>query len=110
MKGKSNFLFLIYLGFLSLGLPVGLMNTNYSLIRAEFGWEIEGVAFILGALFLGRMVITPFSGPLSQKIGENNLNIFGICMNLFGSVLYIWTPVNWVIFVAAFFNGIGDDC
>lgn len=70
---------LIYLAFISLGLPDALLGVSWPIMRGEFGMPLDGAAPIAFAITLSTMVSSLLSGYIIKKLGTGKV-VFLSCL------------------------------
>lgn len=89
-------LIIIYIAFISLGLPDSMLGAAWPAIRSDFSLPIEGAGLISMIISGGTIVSSLISGKLIKKLGTGKLTLISVFMTavaLFGfsiSKNYLW--------------------
>jgi len=89
-------LIIIYIAFISLGLPDSMLGAAWPAIRSDFSLPIEGAGLISMIISGGTIVSSLISGKLIKKLGTGKLTLLSVFMTavaLFGfsiSKNYLW--------------------
>ena len=70
------FLVIIYLSFISLGLPDSLLGAAWPVIRPDLGASFESAGFVSMIVAGGTIISSLLSGTLIQKVGTGKLTLF----------------------------------
>jgi fucose permease len=98
---------LAYLGFVSLGLPDGLLGVGWPSIRQTFGLSLDTLGALLTTFTLGYLVSSFSSGRVLARMGVGTLltlSGFATAMSLLG---YALTPVWWLMVALGALAGLG---
>jgi MFS family permease len=108
-KSQSTFLvLLVFVAFISLGLPDAVQGVAWPSIRLDFGRSLGELSYILMAGASGYFTSGAVGGVMMQRLGVGR--VLGISTGLVtaGLVIYAITPNLWVMIPAAFVIGIGS--
>lgn len=99
---------LVFVAFVSLGLPDAVQGVAWPVIREDFGHSLGELSYLLIPGSLGYFTSGAVGGLLMQRLGVGKL--LGISTGLVtaGLVTYAITPNLWVMVPAAFVIGIGS--
>jgi fucose permease len=106
---KKSFLLigLAYLGFISIGLPDGLLGVAWPSIRSSFGLPLDALGALLVASTTGYVLSSFSSGRILSSINVGvllALSCLATAVSLFG---YALTPFWWVMVVFGLLAGLG---
>lgn len=79
----SLLLIIIYIAFISLGLPDVLLGSAWPSIHVEFGLPLSYAGIISMTIAGGTIVSSLFSGKLIQKFGTGKLTVISVGMTAF---------------------------
>ncbi|NLM96939.1 MAG: MFS transporter [Halanaerobiaceae bacterium] len=104
---KRGLIILIFVAFISLGLPDGLLGVAWPDMRAGFGLSLDALGVLLVGSTTGYLVSSFFNGVLLRKMGVGRL-LSGSCF-LTGLALlgYTLTPFWWLLPFLAVLSGLG---
>ncbi|XOV90619.1 MAG: MFS transporter [Pseudomonadota bacterium] len=98
---------LIFLAFISLGLPDGLLGVAWPGIRQSFELPLDAIGPLLVAGTAGYMTSSVLIGPLMRRLGTGGLLVTSIALTAAMLGVYATTPA-WILFVlAAGLSGLG---
>ncbi len=93
------FLIIIYIAFISLGLPDTLLGTSWPVIQPEFGVATESAGSIFMIIAGGTIISSLFSSRVIRKFGTGKVTFVSILLTagaLFGNSLapeFFWLPL-----------------
>ncbi len=73
---------LIFLAFIALGMPDGLLGVGWPSIRAGFGQPLDAIGMLLFTIMLGYLTSSFLSGALTQRWGVGKLLIIGTALRI----------------------------
>lgn len=83
--GSQRLLFVIgFLGFVSVGMPAAALGVAWAQMQRSFQVSLESLGLLLGALLLGRVLMSLFSGSLVGRFGAGNFMLAGCLLMLTG--------------------------
>src|SRR3712207_183604 len=99
---------LVFVAFVSLGLPDAVQGVAWPVIRTEFGRSLGELSYLLLPGATGYFTSGAVGGVLMQRLGVGK--VLGISTGLVtaGLVTYATTPNLWLMIPAAFVIGIGS--
>ena len=106
-KSKIGLILLIYIAFISLGLPDGLLGVAWPDMRASFNLPLDALGILLFAFTSGYLISSFFNGLLIRKLGVAGVlaaSCFTTGLALLG---YTMTPIWWFLPVLAVLAGVG---
>jgi fucose permease len=98
---------LVFIAFISLGLPDGLMGVAWPSIRTEFGRPLDSLGLILIAAMAGYLTSSFFSGRLLARLGVGGLLAASCCATGLGLIGYTLVPSFEFIVALAVVAGLG---
>jgi fucose permease len=101
-------LLLVFVAFVSLGLPDAVQGVAWPVIRHDFGRSLGELSYLLMAGASGYFTSGAVGGVMMQRLGVGR--VLGISTGLVtaGVITYALTPNLWVMIPAAFVIGIGS--
>lgn len=99
---------LAYLGFISLGLPDGLLGVAWLSIRASFNIPLDSLGSLLTATTLGYLLSSFNSGRMLSFIGVGTLLAISCLTTGLGLIGYALAPVWWVLVLFGLLVGLGS--
>jgi fucose permease len=98
---------LAYLGFVSLGLPDGLLGIAWPSIRATFGLSLDALGGLLVMFTAGYLASSFTSGWLLGRIGVGALLALSCAATALSLLGYALAPAWWVMVVLGTLAGLG---
>lgn len=98
---------LAYLGFVSLGLPDGLLGIAWPSIRATFGLPIDALGGLLVAFTTGYLASSFSSGWLLARMGAGSLLALSCAATALSLTGYALAPTWWVMVALGMVAGLG---
>ena len=108
MRRFNPLMGLAYLGFISLGLPDGLLGVAWPWMRDEFGVPLGSVGFIITMSTIGYISSSVVAGFLLARLGVGVLLVASTTLAGLGLAGTALSPVLAVAAVAAFVLGTGS--
>lgn len=94
-------LMIIYLAFISLGLPDALLGVTWPLIRTEWQMSLDAAGLISIVVTVGTIVSSLLSGKLIKRFGEGKITFFSGLMTGVALLGYAMAPSYiWFVFLA----------
>jgi len=101
------FLVIIYLAFISLGLPDSLLGVSWSLMQSEFGVPLETAGLLFMTIAGGTIISSFFSGAVLNRFGTGIVTFFS-CLMTAGALLgFHFAPSLVWLFICAIPLGLG---
>ncbi len=95
------FLIIIYLAFISLGLPDSLLGVAWPLMRLEYGMPLEAAGLISMFLAGGMILSSLASGFIVKRIGTGNVTFISCLMTACSLLGFSFAPsFVWLLFLA----------
>jgi fucose permease len=100
-------LIIIYIAFISLGLPDSLFGVSWPLMHVEFGLDnaLAGVVTII--VIVGTIVMSLLTGKLIRKIGTGKLTALSVLLTALSLIGISFSPTIWFILPCSILLGIG---
>jgi fucose permease len=100
-------LLLTYVGFISLGLPDGMLGVAWPSMRAQFGLPLDAVSAVLVVFICGYLISTLSSGWLLARMNVGMLLAASGTATAVGLIGYATAPAWGVIVALSFIAGMG---
>ena len=84
------FLIVIYLAFISLGLPDSLLGSAWPVIWPEIGSSVGSAGLISMIIAAGTIVSSLASGKMIQKMGTGNITLFSCLLTAISLIGFPW--------------------
>ncbi len=98
----------IYLAFVSLGLPDSVLGVAWPSMRSGFAAPLEGAGLIAVILTTCSAVSSVFSGPVNARFGTGRVVLISSALTAAGLMGYSLAPSYWWVLVAALPLGFGQ--
>ncbi|ACL70094.1 MFS transporter [Halothermothrix orenii] len=106
-KSNIGLILLIYIAFISLGLPDGLLGVAWPDMRSSFGLPLDALGIITIAFTSGYLISSFFNGVLIKKMGVAGLLATSCFATGLALVGYTLVPVWWLLPILAVLAGLG---
>lgn len=100
-------LMIIYIAFISLGLPDGMLGAAWPTMRSDFGMPVGHAGFVSFVISSGTIVSSLFSVKVIRKLGTGKVTAFSVLLTAIGLTGFALTPNFWWLFLFAIPLGIG---
>ena len=100
-------LIIIYLAFISLGLPDSIIGVTWPVMREEFGLSLEYAGYISFVLTVGTVTSSLLSGYIIAKLKTGLVIVFSIALTVLGLLGFFFAPNLFFILLLAFPLGFG---
>lgn len=95
------FLVLIYLAFISLGLPDSVLGSSWPIMNAEFGVPSENVGFVSIIISIGTIISSLFSHHLIKRFGTGKVTLVSVAMTALALLGFSFAPsFEWLLVCA----------
>lgn len=98
---------LIYLCFISLGLPDSLLGSAWPSIYPSFGVPVSYMSFVSMTISAGTIISSLLSDRLSKKLGPGLLTALSILLTVAGLIGFSFVKAYWMFFLMAIPYGLG---
>ncbi|WP_449619787.1 MFS transporter [Robertmurraya sp. Marseille-Q9965] len=103
----TYFLVIIYLAFISLGLPDSLLGVSWALMQSEFGAQLETAGLLFMTIAGGTIISSFISGAVLKRFGTGMVTFFS-CLMTAGALLgFYFSPSLIWLFIFAIPLGLG---
>jgi fucose permease len=100
-------LIIIYVAFISLGLPDGMLGAAWPTMETEFKVPLGYAGIISSMISVGTIVSSMFSVKVLLRFGTGRVTMFSILLTGVGLLGFALTPSFWIIYLCAIPLGIG---
>ena len=100
-------LIIIYIAFISLGLPDGMLGAAWPTMRFDFGMPVGHAGFVSFVISAGTIVSSLLSVKVIRKLGTGKVTAFSVLLTAIGLTGFALTPNFWWLFLFAIPLGIG---
>ena len=100
-------LIIIYIAFISLGLPDGMLGAAWPTMRLGFGMPVGHAGFVSFIISGGTIVSSLLSVKVIRKFGTGKVTAFSVLLTAFGLTGFALTPAFWWLLLFAVPLGIG---
>jgi fucose permease len=101
------FLVIIYLAFISLGLPDSLLGVSWSLMQSEFGTRLETAGLLFMTIAGGTIISSFASGAVLKRFGTGIVTVFSVLMTAGALLGFHFAPSIFWLFICAIPLGLG---
>lgn len=101
------FLIIIYLAFISLGLPDSLLGVSWSLMQSEFGAQFETAGLLFMTIAGGTIISSFASGALLKRFGTGIVTFVSVLMTAGALLGFYFAPSIFWLFICAIPLGLG---
>ncbi|MFV9503532.1 MAG: MFS transporter [Oscillochloridaceae bacterium umkhey_bin13] len=109
-SGQAVLIGLMFVGFISLGLPDGLLGVAWPSLAASRGVPLEALGSLLMAGVVGFMTASVFSGRLIHQLGVGGLLAAAAATTALSLLGFALLPNWWLLLPAALLLGVGGGC
>ena len=94
-------LLIIYLAFISLGLPDSMLGAAWPLMRSELGLALEGAGLVSLFVTVGTIISSLLTGTLIRKLGTGKLTALSVLTTALALLGYSFTTnFSWLLLMA----------
>jgi len=94
-------LLVIYLAFISLGLPDSMLGAAWPLMRTQLGLPLEGAGLVSLFVTVGTIISSLLTGTLIRKLGTGKLTALSVLTTALALLGYSFTTnFNWLLLMA----------
>jgi fucose permease len=98
---------MIFVAFIALGLPDGLLGVGWPSIRAGFGVPLDSLGLLLFVSMTGYLLSGFFSGAIERRLGVGKVLIASCFVTGVGLIGYTLVPEWWMMVSLGFLSGFG---
>lgn len=102
-----GFLALIYLAFISLGLPDSLLGASWPIMNREFQVPVGNAGFVSMIVTAGTIVSSLFSHRLIRRYGTGRVTVASVAMTAAALLGFSLSPSFWTLLICAVPLGLG---
>ncbi|MFZ3151001.1 MAG: MFS transporter [Anaerolineaceae bacterium] len=106
-KRPVGLILLIFLAFIALGMPDGLLGVGWPSIRGGFGIPLDSLGLLLFTSMVGYLTSSFLSGSLTSRWGVGRLLIISCALTGAGLIGYTLVPVWWMMVALGVIAGLG---
>ncbi len=106
-KSRLGLILLIYIAFISLGLPDGLLGVAWPSIRASFGIPLDSLGLLLVAGTTGYLTSSFASGRLIARLGVGRVLAASCAATGVALISYTLVPTWWMMVTFGVLVGLG---
>ena len=110
MEGLSIatfFLLIIYLAFISLGLPDSLLGVSWAMMQSDFGAPLETAGLLFMTIAGGTIISSFASGAILKRFGTGIVTFFSCLMTAVALIGFHFAPSLVWLFICAIPLGLG---
>lgn len=100
-------LFIIYITFISLGLPDAILGVTWPVMREEFGVSIDMIGYVSIIITISTVISSLASGYLIEKLGTGKVTLFSVLLTALAIFGISVTPSFYWLLLLAFPLGFG---
>lgn len=94
-------LLIIYITFISLGLPDAVLGVSWPNMRLEFGLDLDVIGYVSIIITVGTVISSLISGYIIDKIGTGKVTLFSVLLTAVALLGIYFTPsFYWLILFA----------
>lgn len=101
------FLGLLYLAFVSLGLPDSLLGSSWPIMNVDFGVGIESAGYASMIISTGTIIASLLSHRLIRRVGTGNVTVISVAMTAIALLGFSFSPTFWWLLACAVPLGLG---
>ncbi len=98
---------MIFVAFIALGLPDGLLGVGWPSIRTGFGVPLDSLGLLLSTSMSGYLFSSFFSGAIERRLGIGKLLIVSCLLTGLGLLGYTLVPTWWMMVGLGLLAGLG---
>lgn len=103
----TTLLLIIYIAFISLGLPDSLLGSAWPIMRVDLSAQLDVAGYVMMAVTAGTIVSSLLSNRLTTRFGTGRVTLISVALTALALYGYSWAPgVPW-LFVMAVPMGLG---
>jgi fucose permease len=107
VNSRAGLILLIFVAFIALGMPDGLLGVGWPSIRASFNVPIDALGALLFVSMIGYLTSSFLSGELTRRWGVGRLLIVSCTLTGFGLIGYTFVPQWWMMVALGLAAGMG---
>jgi len=103
----SLLLAIIYLSFISLGLPDSLIGSAWPIMHVDLGVSMSSAGVITIIISVGTIIASFFSNALTNKLGTGLVTAISVALTALGLIGFSFAKAFWMLCVFAIPYGLG---
>ncbi len=103
----SLLLAIIYLSFISLGLPDSLIGSAWPIMHVDLGVSMSSAGIITIIISVGTIIASFFSNVLTNKLGTGLVTAISVALTALGLIGFSFAKAFWMLCVFAIPYGLG---
>ena len=107
VNSRAGLILLIFVAFIALGMPDGLLGVGWPSIRTNFNVPIDALGALLFVSMIGYLTSSFLSGELTRRWGVGRLLIVSCTLTGFGLIGYTFVPQWWMMVALGLAAGMG---
>lgn len=100
-------LLIIYLAFISLGLPDALLGSAWPMMHLEFDVPVSYAGIIFGIISVGTIISSLNSDYLTKKLGTGKITAISVCLTSIALFGFSFSTAYWQLIIWALPYGLG---
>lgn len=104
---KIGLILLVFIAFIALGLPDGLLGVGWPSIRASFSLPLDSIGMLLFAAMIGYLTSSFSSGYMITRFGIGKLLAASCALTGIGLIGYTLVPTWWMMVALGVVAGLG---
>lgn len=100
-------LLIIYLAFISLGLPDALLGAAWPMMHLEFAVPVSYAGIIFGVISVGTIISSLNSDYLTKKLGAGEVTAMSVCLTAIALFGFSFSTAYWQLILWALPYGLG---
>lgn len=104
---SNKLLYIGFIGFVVVGMPGAALGVAWTYMQDTFEVSLDSLGILLGALTIGRLVMSIYSGRFIGWMGLGNYMVTGSVVMLIGLMGYILVPTWALLVMTALVFGFG---
>lgn len=100
-------LIVIYIAFISLGLPDSLFGCSWPVMQLDFGVPLSYAGAVTMTIAFGTVISSVFSDRLTKKLGTGKVTVISVLLTVVALFGFSFTNAYWKLFLWAVPYGLG---
>jgi fucose permease len=106
-RPNRKLLFIGFVGFITVGMPAAGLGVAWASMQKSFGVTLDSIGVLLGAVTIGRLVMSIYSGRVIGWMGLGNYMLAGSILMIAGLTGYVLVPTWPLLVLSALIFGFG---
>lgn len=106
-KQPVGLILLIFVAFICLGMPDGLLGVGWPTIRTDFNVPLDAISFLLFASLVGYLTSSFLSGAILRRFRLSSVLVASCFITGIGLLGYTWVPQWWMMACLGLLAGLG---